>query len=106
MKKNRVERFFDELKKDCTDYEIAIGLSDGEIEVPEWLGISEDVDNIRPWDHEKGCLDQTGFFTIWHTKAWDKEKAGSGQMVFFDISYTDATPHMGDLKKRWTRAGY
>lgn len=93
----RIKQFFDELREDCTDYEIAVGLSDGEIFVPEWLGISEDVDHLKvSWDEN----DQVGFFTIWYTKAWDRENSGSGQMVFFDIWYTDATPHMGSIKKR------
>lgn len=87
---NRVVRFFNKLREEgCTDYEIVVGINDGDIEVPEWMGISEHVNNLKAWDQEEGGSKQMGFFTVWHTKAWDRENSGLGQMVFFDISYTN-----------------
>ena len=87
---NRVVRFFNKLREEgCTDYEIVVGISDGDIEVPEWMGISEHVNHLKAWDQEEDGSKQIGFFTVGHTKAWDRENSGLGQMMFFDISYTD-----------------
>ncbi len=60
----RIEMFFDDLREECTDSEIAAGLGNGDIDVPEWMAISEDVDHLKAWDQESGGSAQMGFVTI------------------------------------------
>ena len=61
---DRLELFFKELREDLTDSEIAAGLTNGDIEVPEWMGISEVTDHLKAWDLENGGSSQMGFITI------------------------------------------
>ena len=63
----RIEKFFDELREDCTDSEIAAGLGNGDIDVPEWMAISEGTDHIKAWDQENGGSVQMGFVTVWYS---------------------------------------
>ncbi len=60
----RIEKFFDELRVECTDSEIAAGLGNGDIDVPEWMAIIEDTDHLKAWDQENGGSVQMGFVTI------------------------------------------
>lgn len=61
----RIEKFFAGLEADgLTNNEIAAGLGNGDIEVPEWMSISEDTDHIKVWDNETQADQQSGFVTI------------------------------------------
>lgn len=51
--------------EDLSAYDIAAGLGNGDIERPEWLGVSEDVDHIKLWDLEDvHSSPQMGFNTL------------------------------------------
>jgi len=66
MKRNRIEKFFDKLRdvEGLTNNEIAAGLGNGDIDVPEWMSISEDVDHIKAWDNEEGGSREFGFVYV------------------------------------------
>ena len=66
IKVERIEKFFNELRKECTDSEIAAGLGNGDIDAPDWLSISEDTDHLKAWDDENGGSAQMGFVTVWY----------------------------------------
>ena len=47
---SRVRAFIASLiLEDLSEYDIAAGLGNGDIERPEWLGVSEGVDHIKLW---------------------------------------------------------
>ena len=48
--KNRIEKFFEDLRADCSDYEIAAGLGNADIAKPDWMAISEGADHLKAWD--------------------------------------------------------
>jgi hypothetical protein len=63
--KSRINQFFSDLRKDgLDDYEIAVGLGNGDITRPEWLSISESTDHLKAWDNETDACAQWGFVTI------------------------------------------
>ena len=63
--RSRIERFFDELKAaGLTNNEIAAGLGNGDIDVPDWMAVSESTDHLKAWDQESGASNQMGFVTI------------------------------------------
>ena len=59
----RIEKFFAELKEECSDSEIAAGIGNGDIAIPEWMAISEGSDHLKAWDKENGSS-QMGFVTV------------------------------------------
>ncbi len=63
---SRVRAFIASLiLEDLSEYDIAAGLGNGDIERPEWLGVSEGVDHIKLWDTEDGhSSHQMGFSTL------------------------------------------
>ncbi len=63
----RIEKFFAELREECSNSEIAAGLGHGDIDVPEWMAISEDTDHLKAWDQETGGSAQMGFVTVWYS---------------------------------------
>lgn len=61
---NRIEKFLEQYRNDdLNDGEIAAGLQNGEIEIPEWMGFSESMDHMKIWDSEEGGSSQMGF--VW-----------------------------------------
>ena len=61
----RIVKFFKELKDEgLSNNEIAAGLGNGDIEVPEWMSISENTDHLKVWDNETGADQHMGFVTI------------------------------------------
>jgi hypothetical protein len=61
----RIERFFKELGDEgLSNNEIAAGLGNGDIEVPEWMSISENTDHLKAWDNETTADQCMGFVTI------------------------------------------
>lgn len=63
--KARIETFFENLKLEMSENEIAAGLGNGDIEKPEWLCISESTDHLKVWDGEDGMSStQMGFYTV------------------------------------------
>lgn len=63
----RKEKFIADLRVELTDSEIVSGLGNGDIELPEWLAMSEGVDHVRLADFEAGESFQMGFTTIWYS---------------------------------------
>ena len=63
----RIEKFFNELREEYTDSEIAAGLVNGDIAIPEWMAISEDADHLKAWDQEGGGSAQMGFIAVWYS---------------------------------------
>ena len=61
----RIGRFFKELEdNELSNNEIAAGLGNGDIKVPEWMSISENTDHLKVWDNETEADQHTGFVTI------------------------------------------
>ena len=60
----RIEIFFAGLREEMNDAEIAAGLTNGDIEKPEWMCISENTDHLKVWDAENGGSSQMGFVWI------------------------------------------
>jgi len=61
----RIEKFFKELEDEgLSNYEIAAGLGNGDIDIPGWMSISEDTDHIKVWDNETTADQHMGFVTI------------------------------------------
>jgi len=59
----RINQFLSTL--DLSDYEIAAGLTNGEIERPDWMGVTEDTDHLKIWDMEdENACAHFGFLTI------------------------------------------
>jgi hypothetical protein len=62
---DRIESFFEELEDGgLSSYDIAAGLGNGDIEVPEWMSISESTDHLKAWDNETTADQHLGFVTI------------------------------------------
>lgn len=62
---DRIERFFKELDDEgLSSNEIAAGLGNGDIDVPEWMSISENTDHLKAWDNETKADQHLGFVTI------------------------------------------
>ncbi len=63
---NRTEAWIASMRLDgLSDYDIAAGLGNGDIEMPEWLAIAESTDHIKLWDTEDGCSSmQMGFSSL------------------------------------------
>lgn len=60
----RIKKWYDTLKAETSDMEIAVGLQNGTIEIPEWMGFSEGNDNMKIWDVESGSDSTWGFMTL------------------------------------------
>lgn len=61
---SRIEEYFDELRNAMTDSEIAAGLTNGDIEKPSWLSISESADHLKAWDNETNADSAWGFVQV------------------------------------------
>jgi hypothetical protein len=49
---------------DVTEAELAAGLCNGDIETPDWLTVSEDINGIKIWDGEAGGSSRLGFVVL------------------------------------------
>lgn len=55
MSDSRIDIFFKALFEDgLTEGDIAAGLSNGDIEQPEWMAVAESIDHIKVIDSEDG----------------------------------------------------
>ena len=63
---DRINSFLNNLREELKDSTIAAALVNGDIDVPGWMAISEDVDHIKAWDKENGGSIQMGFITLWY----------------------------------------
>lgn len=68
MKKARIEIFLNDLESDgLTDCDIASGLGNGDIEMPEWMAMAESTDHIKLIDVEDDhSTFQMGFRTLYY----------------------------------------
>jgi len=57
----RIEKYFEELARTMTDWEIVAALGNGELERPEWLSVAEGTNYAKAWDSENGGSAQMGF---------------------------------------------
>lgn len=72
MKTTRIEEFLSELRNEgLSDYEIAAGLGNGDVERPGWLSVAEDTDNVKLWDNETDADSHMGFVAI----SYDQDEA-------------------------------
>ena len=62
----RLDDFFDGLRSELTNSEIAAGMGNGDIDAPEWISVAESTDHIKVIDNETTECFQMGFTTIWY----------------------------------------
>jgi hypothetical protein len=61
----RIDKFFKDLRdEELSNYEIAAGLGNGDIQIPYWISISESVDHLKVWDNETKANKNMGFVMI------------------------------------------
>lgn len=61
---NRIEKWYDSLRKEFSDSGIAAGIGNGDIEKPQWLSIAESTDHVKIWDNETGADQTWGFIKV------------------------------------------
>lgn len=62
---SRIDDFINYQRDFETDQDIAAGLCNGDIEKPDWLGISESTDHLKLWDTEDEMSSSSmGFYTL------------------------------------------
>jgi len=64
---DRLNNCLEGLKQELIQSEIAAGIGNGEIDVPEWISVSEDTDHIKLIDNETTESFQMRFSTIWYS---------------------------------------
>lgn len=69
----RIDKFFADMRGEgLSNYDIAAGLGNGDIERPEWISIAESTDHMKVWDNEdKDASAQMGF--VWLSYEDDEE---------------------------------
>lgn len=60
----RTQDFINHLSQELSESEIAAGLTNGDIQKPEWLGVSENLDHLKVWDTEETNESSTWGFVI------------------------------------------
>jgi len=63
---DRLNDFLNYLKIELTNGDIAAGISNGDIDVPNWISISENTDHIKLIDNESTESFFLGFEIIWY----------------------------------------
>jgi len=60
---SRIDDLFNYWRESMSNSEIAAALTNGDLDKPEWLCISEDTDHLKVWDCEDGSS-KMGFYTV------------------------------------------